>query len=159
MAAAFNAAVAAFPNPAVFVNALTGALGGGLQTALAAGQELFNNGAAVLAAGLNAGVAAGNALIDSLRNGLVVGGAALNTAINAALAAFPTPEAVVNALATAGAHISAQADRTGQVDQRQPVGSTININIGGIHIGGGVNAGGGARRRRWPRPAPRRRPR
>ena len=85
LAAAFNAAVSAFPNPAVFVDALTGALGGGLQVA----QQVFNNGAQALTAGLNAGVAAGNALIGALNNGLIVGGAALDTAIRTALATLP----------------------------------------------------------------------
>ncbi|MBB3602914.1 hypothetical protein FHT40_002575 [Mycolicibacterium sp. BK556] len=143
LAAAFNAALANFPSPAAFVDALTGVLGGGLDTVLAAGQQLFNNGAAVLQAGLEAGVAAGNQLIDALRNGLVVGGTALNAAINAALAAFPTPEAVVNALATAGANFAAGLNSLVK-SINASLGINISFNLGGIHIGGGINAGAGA---------------
>ncbi len=69
LAAAFNAAVANFPSPAEFVNAVTGALGGGLQVV----QQVFNQGAAALEAGLNAGVALGNQIINALGTGLVRG--------------------------------------------------------------------------------------
>ncbi|MCX2931593.1 hypothetical protein ORI20_15030 [Mycobacterium sp. CVI_P3] len=137
LAAAFNAAVANFPSPEVFVDALTGALGGGLEVA----QDVFNNGAALLTAGLNAGVAAGNALIGALNNGLIVGGAALDTAIRTALSTLPSPEAVVNALATAGAHISAQLTALAK-SINAGLSAAININIGGIHIGGGIDVGG-----------------
>ncbi|GAA2810973.1 hypothetical protein [Mycolicibacterium pallens] len=139
LAAAFNAAVANFPSPAEFVNAVTGALGGGLQVV----QQVFNQGAAALEAGLNAGVALGNQIINALGTGLVRGGAALNAAITAALSALPSPQAVINALATAGARFAAGLNNLVN-SINASLGINISFNLGGIHIGGGVNAGAGA---------------
>ena len=104
LTAAFNAALAAFPNPEEFVAAFEAALGNvipGFNAVATAAAEAFTELSGQLAAAIEAGLAAGSTAFDALVEGLLDERGELAAVFNAALAAFPTPEAFIDALVAA----------------------------------------------------------
>ncbi|MGY4712561.1 hypothetical protein ACXDF8_23900, partial [Mycolicibacterium sp. CBM1] len=83
LSAAFQAALAAFPNPAAFIDALV---------------QAFSNIDVNLGLALQAALSVGVDGLQGFVDALVSGGATLAAAFNAALAAFPSPAAFVAAL-------------------------------------------------------------
>ncbi|ORB46812.1 hypothetical protein BST42_28895, partial [Mycolicibacterium rhodesiae] len=104
LAAAFNAALANFPSPQAFVDALVGAFAA-LNPTLGILADAFTTFTGQLATTIQAGIAAGltgfQALLNALGNPL----SALSAAFQAALEAFPTPQAFINALVQAFGNI------------------------------------------------------
>ena len=104
LAAAFNAAVAAFPSPAAFAAALTNALAA-VNPTLGILANALTTFTGQLNATLQAGIAAGLTGFQALLNALGNPASALSAAFQAALAAFPNPAAFINALVQAFGNI------------------------------------------------------
>ena len=104
LAAAFNAAVAAFPSPAAFVAALTGALAA-INPTLGVLANALTTFTGQLGETIQAGIAAGLTGFQAVLNALGNPASALSAAFQAALAAFPNPQAFFNALVQAFSNI------------------------------------------------------
>ncbi|KAA0103058.1 hypothetical protein CIW47_23880, partial [Mycolicibacterium sp. P1-5] len=104
LAAAFNAALANFPNPQAFVNALVGAFAA-LNPTLGILANAFTTFTGQLADTIQAGIAGGLTGFQALLNALGNPASALAAAFQAALAAFPNPAAFFNALVQAFSNV------------------------------------------------------
>jgi trimeric autotransporter adhesin len=135
LAAQFNAAVAAFPTPADFVDALTGAFASALpqlDAAAAAAQAAVTALSNALANTINAGIAAGSTALQALINGLVNGTDQLATAFQNLVAEFPTPQEFVNALVAAFARISPEVAVQLFIALRAMISVDVNIDLADI---------------------------
>ena len=104
LAAAFNAALANFPSPQLFVDAFVGALAA-INPTLGILANAFTTFTGQLNATLQAGIAAGLTGFQALLNALGNPASALFAAFQAALEAFPNPQAFINALVQAFGNI------------------------------------------------------
>ncbi|CAN5417537.1 hypothetical protein BH11ACT7_BH11ACT7_16870 [soil metagenome] len=110
LAAVLNLVLAGFPSPgdliAAFGNALAGFLPGFADLASFAASAVANLSAA-LASAIQNGIALGGDVFGAIIDGLQNAGSTLYAAFTAALAAFPTPQAFLDAFVSAFAAISA----------------------------------------------------
>ncbi|BBZ08673.1 hypothetical protein MDOR_28420 [Mycolicibacterium doricum] len=135
LAAAFNTALAAFPNPQEFVAAFEAALGDvipGFNAVATAAAEAFTDLSGQLAATIEAGLAAGVTAFDALVEGLLDSGGDLAAVFNAALAAFPSPAAFIDALADAFGAVDVDLGAALDVALAALVDLGIDIDAGAI---------------------------
>ena len=144
LAAAFNAALANFPSPRRSWRRFADALAA-INPTLGILANAFTTFTGQLAATIQAGIAAGltgfQALLDALGNPA----SALFAAFQAALAAFPNPQAFINALVDALGNIN--------VNLGLALQAALNLNLDGAQAIIDALANGGAH---WPRRSTRR---